>query len=135
MIRSKVKLRPIALRHQQKLAETQGIWGYAEQEEFNIVLEKIQPPREYLNTLIHEMIHCILPDLSEKSVIKMSNIMSDIIWKQRFRRVPKNQSLRLKPNNYANKTRTRPASNRPITKSSPKRQAERRVKADSPKLD
>ena len=66
-----------------------NVWGWANQEDFEIEVEKTQPSKEYLNTLIHEMIHCMLPNLAEKSVVKMANIMTDEIWRKRFRRLSK----------------------------------------------
>jgi len=66
-----------------------NVLGYAYQKEFEIEIDPRQNSREYLNTLIHEMLHCFLPNLSEKSIIKLSTIMSDEIWKRRYRRISK----------------------------------------------
>ena len=66
-----------------------NVLGYAYQKEFEIEIDPRQNSREYLNTLIHEMLHCFLPNLSEKSIIKLSTIMSDEIWKRRHRRISK----------------------------------------------
>lgn len=66
-----------------------NVWGWATPDEFEIEIEKNQKSIEYLNTLIHEMLHCFLPDLSEKQITKMANIMSKEIWTRRYRRLSK----------------------------------------------
>ncbi|MFZ9472489.1 MAG: hypothetical protein ACO26H_02195 [Sediminibacterium sp.] len=65
------------------------VWGWANQEDFEVEIEKNQPAKEYLNTLVHEMLHCLLPDLNESQISRMANIMADEIWRKRFRRLSK----------------------------------------------
>jgi hypothetical protein len=64
-----------------------NVWGWANKEDFEIELDKHQPSREYLNSCLHEMLHCILPDLHEKHITKMADIMSDVLWRRGFRRI------------------------------------------------
>lgn len=55
--------------------------------EFDIWLDPRQDSKEFLDTLIHEITHCILPELSEANVAKVSRIYSKAIWKKGFRRI------------------------------------------------
>lgn len=87
MPKSKVVLKKPSVR--EKDLTKDRVWGWANQEDFEVEIEKNQPPKEYLNTLVHEMLHCLLPDLSEKQTSKMANIMADEIWRKRFRRLSK----------------------------------------------
>jgi hypothetical protein len=64
-----------------------NILGLAYQDGFEIEIDPRQVSKEYLNTLIHEMLHCFLPDLSERDITRMADIMTDKIWARRFRRV------------------------------------------------
>lgn len=52
-----------------------------------IVVDPRQPSKERLDTLIHEALHHIRPDWSEKYVAKTSRKIARIIWKDRWRRV------------------------------------------------
>lgn len=81
---SRVKLRKPRIQNK-KIAE-KNILGYATQEDFEIEIDPRQSSKEYLNTLIHEMLHCFLPDLKEKHIIKMADLLSAAIWNRRFRR-------------------------------------------------
>lgn len=63
------------------------VLGLAYQEGFEIEIDPRQSPKEYLNTLIHEMLHCFLPDLSERSIIRLADIITDKIWRRRYRRI------------------------------------------------
>ena len=46
-----------------------------------------QDSREYLDTLIHEALHARFPWMTEEEVIVSANVISDIVWKQNFRRI------------------------------------------------
>lgn len=84
---SRVKLRRPKIVHKDLTAD--GVWGYANQEDFEIEIERNQVSKEYLNTLIHEMLHCFLPDLKEQHIRKMADLLSDEIWKRKYRRIAK----------------------------------------------
>ena len=88
MLKSKVVLKMPRIT-EKALPPNEGAWGWANKEDFEIDIEKHQCSKEYLNTLIHEMLHCLLPDLSEKAITKMANIMASQIWKRRYRRLSK----------------------------------------------
>lgn len=84
---SRVKLKKPKV--QEKDLTADDVWGWATKEDFEVEIEKNQPSREYLNTLIHEMLHCLLPDLNEGQIDKMATMLADEIWRRRFRRLAK----------------------------------------------
>jgi hypothetical protein len=83
---SKVKLRKPQIRDKKLEGH---VLGYAYQEDFEIEIDPRQVSKEYLDTLIHEMLHCFLPDLSERAITRMAHLMADEIWKRRYRRIAK----------------------------------------------
>jgi len=52
-----------------------------------IVVDPRQPSKERLDTLIHEALHHIRPDWSEEYVARTSRRISQVIWKDRWRRI------------------------------------------------
>lgn len=83
--RVKVKKPRIINKH----IKEKNVLGYAYQDDFEIEIHPEQDSREYLNTLIHEMLHCFLPDVSEYSITRLANIMTEKIWRRRYRRMEK----------------------------------------------
>ena len=81
---SRVRLRKPTITHK-KLDG--NILGLANQQDFEIEIDPRQLSKEYLDTLIHEQLHCFLPDLSERMISKMATMLTDEIWKRRYRRV------------------------------------------------
>ena len=56
-------------------------------ENADIEIDPRQDARMYLDTLIHELLHLTLPDLSEKTVRKSARILTSGIWQQNYRRI------------------------------------------------
>lgn len=56
-------------------------------ENVDIEIDPRQDARMYLDTLIHELLHLTLPDLSEKTVRKSARILTSGIWQQNYRRI------------------------------------------------
>lgn len=52
-----------------------------------IEIDPRQDSKEYMDTLIHEMLHHHFPKLSEKKVKKISKSLSSALWKKRYRRI------------------------------------------------
>ena len=52
-----------------------------------IEVDPRQRSKNYLDTLIHEMLHVYNPDWSESKVTKTANEMTDIIWSKNYRRI------------------------------------------------
>ena len=48
-----------------------------------------QPPRERLDTTIHEGLHLLLPDADELSIRAYANRLSALLWLDGWRRVEK----------------------------------------------
>ena len=67
------------------------VYGYAFLDESKVEIDPRQDNFEYLDTLIHEMLHCFLPELAEMHIQKMSTCIAKQIWHKRYRRLPKNK--------------------------------------------
>jgi len=52
-----------------------------------IEIDPRQTSEEYLDTMIHEMLHHHFPELTEEQVIKISNLMSKSLWNKGYRRI------------------------------------------------
>ena len=74
--------------HEKKLGRERA-WGLAWQGENLIEIDPRQSPRQYLNTVIHETLHILLPSFSETKIRKMGDKISEMVWKQNYRRVMK----------------------------------------------
>jgi hypothetical protein len=54
-----------------------------------VELDPRQDSREYLDTLIHEILHVIEPKWSEDAIWDAANVLSSKIWKANYRRIRK----------------------------------------------
>ena len=52
-----------------------------------IEVDPRQTSKQYLDTLIHEALHCIFPDMAETKIIKHSSRLARLIWRQGYRRI------------------------------------------------
>ena len=52
-----------------------------------IEIDPRQTSKNYLDTLIHELLHVYNPEWSENKVSKTANEITDIIWKKNYRRI------------------------------------------------
>ena len=52
-----------------------------------IEIDPRQRSKQYLDTLIHEMLHVYNPEWSESKVTKTANEMTDIIWSKNYSKV------------------------------------------------
>jgi hypothetical protein len=52
-----------------------------------IEIDPSQNSRERLDTVCHEALHLLLPDESEVRIIALANRMSDLLWRDRWRRI------------------------------------------------
>jgi hypothetical protein len=84
MIRSKINVGVQVFVRQKKIAGPYV--GLAEKESGEIEVDPRQSEREYLLTLVHEWLHCALPDLSEKSIIRLEQSLGGMLWKRGYRR-------------------------------------------------
>jgi hypothetical protein len=52
-----------------------------------IEIDPRQLSRDYLDTLIHEILHVEFPELSESKITRLANTLSREIWKKKYRRI------------------------------------------------
>ena len=52
-----------------------------------IEVDPSQNTRERLDTVVHEALHLLLPSESEVRIIGLANLLSDLLWRDRWRRV------------------------------------------------
>ena len=52
-----------------------------------IEIDPRQTSKNYLDTLIHELLHVYNPDWSETKISKTATEMTQIIWKKNYRRI------------------------------------------------
>lgn len=63
----------------------QKILGYCYTGENYIEVERDQPDKEFLSTLIHEILHHLSPAYGEQKIIQMEKIMAEAIWRKGYR--------------------------------------------------
>ena len=69
-----------------KLGKEKAV-GQAYQGENLIELDPRQNNKEFLSTAIHEVVHILYPDLTEKQVIHAEKVLTDVIWRLNYRRI------------------------------------------------
>jgi hypothetical protein len=52
-----------------------------------IEIDPRQTPKEYLNTLIHEMLHHEFPEFTEERVIQAADFLTEGLWEMKYRKV------------------------------------------------
>ena len=63
-----------------------GKWGWCDYSERRIVVCKSARGIQHLDTVIHEMLHACLPDLSEESVYETARVTADVLWRMGYRK-------------------------------------------------
>jgi len=63
--------------------------GLAHQGEGRIEIDPRQSIKDRLNTVLHEGIHILDPNLPELKVRAYANRLSDLLWRDRWRRIEK----------------------------------------------
>lgn len=61
--------------------------GYAYPDKSLIEITPNQRPRQYLDTLIHEILHVMYPDDSETKIARNASTITHHIWKKGYRRL------------------------------------------------
>lgn len=79
---SGTKIRVVEKRLGRERAMGQAIHG-----ENVVEVDPRQHPREYLDTVIHEVLHLAHPDFSERQVCITSRKISTALWRLNYRRV------------------------------------------------
>jgi len=52
-----------------------------------IEIDPRQDAPNYMDTLVHETIHIVRPELSEEAVLELANKVSTVLWDQGYRKV------------------------------------------------
>jgi hypothetical protein len=52
-----------------------------------IEIDPRQKPKQYMDTLVHELLHWISPKMSERQVRAAARLMTRELWKAGFRRI------------------------------------------------
>ena len=69
-----------------KLGKERAV-GQAHHGDNLIEIDPRQRSRDRLDTVCHEVIHLLGPHLSEETVISHANILSDALWRDKWRRI------------------------------------------------
>ena len=73
---------------EKKLGRERAV-GLAYASEMEIVIDERQDSQDYLDTLIHECLHCFAPAWGEKRVTETANEITRVIWEKDYRRIEK----------------------------------------------
>ena len=69
-----------------KLGKERAV-GQAHHGDNLIEIDPRQRSRDRLDTVCHEVIHLLGPHLNEETVISHANILSDALWRDKWRRI------------------------------------------------
>jgi len=72
----------------------QKAWGIAHGRDYIEIDERLKG-RKHLEILIHECLHILLPQLDEEEVIKHSVMLTNTLYKERYRRVDEDPKMPL----------------------------------------
>lgn len=64
-----------------------GVVGFAHFEKNKVEIDPRQKPKAYLDTLIHEKMHLLLPEMSETKITKIAKEMTNFLWKLKYRQI------------------------------------------------
>ena len=70
------------------------VWGLADSQGI-IYIDSRLKGKKHLEILIHETLHLLYPEDSEDEIIERSIILTNLIWKQRYRRLEEEKKMRL----------------------------------------
>lgn len=62
-------------------------WGLADETNRIVELDERLKGKKHLEILSHEVIHLLLPDASEEEVEEISINLTNILWKEGYRRI------------------------------------------------
>ncbi len=64
-----------------------GVYGFALKDRNRILIDPRQRGRTYLDTIIHEKLHLMFPEWSERRVIRTARELTTMLWNHSYRRV------------------------------------------------
>lgn len=68
------------------------IWGQADFGDNSIEIDPRIKGKKHLEIMTHEVLHLLFPKLSEENIIEKSIILTNVLWKESYRRVDDNES-------------------------------------------
>lgn len=69
-----------------------GVWGYAHPHEHTIEVDSRLKGKKLLEILLHESTHITLPKASESQVERISIALTNMLWKQGYRKIDNDNS-------------------------------------------
>jgi hypothetical protein len=63
------------------------VWGYAHSEDNSIEIDIRAKGKKHCEILVHEAIHLLFPELEEEEVVKKSKLLTNLLWKEQYRRI------------------------------------------------
>ena len=81
--RSSMKLKKIKVRER----KLRYYYGYAYPDKSLVEITPNLKPRQYLDTLIHEILHVMYPNDSESKISQNASTITHHIWKKGYRRI------------------------------------------------
>jgi len=63
-----------------------SVWGLAYKDDNLIEIDPRQKPKRYLNTLVHELLHIVFPEASEKQITQAANVVVKELWRANYRK-------------------------------------------------
>lgn len=62
-------------------------WGFAHSEDNSIEIDVRAKGKKHFEILIHEALHLLFPELKESDVVKKSKSLTNVLWKENYRRI------------------------------------------------
>ena len=62
-------------------------WGYAFPRKGLVEISPDLPDRQYMDTLIHEILHILYPKESETKISRNASTITHHLWKKNYRRI------------------------------------------------
>lgn len=72
---------------EEKMLDKEKVLGMAWPHQRRIEIDSRLPSKQYLNTLIHELLHIFNPEWPENKIAETANEMSEVIWSRDYRRI------------------------------------------------
>jgi hypothetical protein len=83
----RVKKGVVAMKIVERKLGRERALGQARFDKNIIEIDPRQPAKEYLDTVLHEGLHLIFPELAERKIASVSRKLTRLVWKQGFRKI------------------------------------------------
>lgn len=78
-LQSEVKIRRVKMVHKSLRRYRVAGFAYVDDEPY-VEVDPNQSDREYFLTCVHELFHILLPDLSEKQILRLEKTFGQCLW-------------------------------------------------------